>query len=457
MGLGTFLACDPIEEEISTDSSLRLSASTDTVTFDTIFSSVGSITKRFRLFNPNEKAIELDRIYLGRGSDSPYAITVNGERGTSLTSEVILGKDSLLVLVDVTIDPNDQNLPFLVKDSVIIDFNGNSGDIKLVAWGQDAVFLNHEVIECNTIWDAKKPYVLSDTIVVDSECKLTIEAGTQVYFDHSAELIVLGSLDVKGTAENKVVFRNSRLDNRYDVAPGQWRGISFYNASQNNTIDHAVIENAINGITLRPNEENEGSQLKISNTSIRHMTNAGLFAYRGEVEAHNLEIIDCGAYMIANIMGGDYQYDHCTFSNYPSNFSRDEPSAVFSNVLRDANGSVVYSFDLEVNMTNSIIWGDLDEELYLDIPETSNVTIETEGNIIRSKDESLVEQGNIISLADNYPGFVSPSLVHFDYQLDSLANARDAATNSTSTYDLLGTMRDSKPDIGAYERKDSIQ
>lgn len=456
LGLGTFLACDPIEEEISSDSTLRLTASTDTVTFDTLFSSVGSITKRFRLFNPNENAIELDRIYLGRGSNSPYALTVNGERGTTIESEVILGKDSLLVLVDVTIDPNEQNLPFLVKDSVVISFNGNTGDIKLVAWGQDAIFLNHEVIDCDAVWDAKKPYVLSDTLVVASDCSLTIEAGTKIYFDNNGVLIVLGNLDVKGTAENKVVFRNSRLDNQYDVAPGQWQGIFFYPGSINNIIDHAVLENGMNGLTLLLNlENNDGAELNITNSSIRHMSNTGLSASNGIVNASNLEIYNCATHLLANGIGGQYQYDHCTFSNYPSLFSRDNVSVAFSNVIRDDNGVIVHSLDLDVKMTNSIIWGGEKEELGLDIPETSQVIIETEGNIFRSEDESWVTLGNTISILDNYPGFYSSNA--YNYQLDSLSNARDASINSIATHDLLGTMRDAMPDIGAYERKDSIQ
>ena len=108
----SLFSCERTEEKISTESNLLLTLSSDTVTFDTLFTSVGSITKRFRVYNTNDNAINLSNIQLGMGEASSYSLVVNGERGTSFHDEVILGNDSLLVLVEVVIDPMDENLPF---------------------------------------------------------------------------------------------------------------------------------------------------------------------------------------------------------------------------------------------------------------------------------------------------------------------------------------------------------
>jgi hypothetical protein len=450
----SLFSCERTEEKISTESNLLLTLSSDTVTFDTLFTSVGSITKRFRVYNTNDNAINLSNIQLGMGEASSYSLVVNGERGTSFHDEVILGNDSLLVLVEVVIDPMDENLPFLVKDSVILNYNTNTSLMKLIAWGQDAIFINNEEIPCGAIWTKDRPYVIYDSAWVAKDCDLKVEAGTKIYLDNGAYLSVLGKLTIEGTAEEKVLIRNTRLDPKYEIAPGQWNSIFFHPESVGNLIDHAEIKNGMNGIILSFNPSNsQGVELTISNTSIGHMSQSGLIAFSANLYAYNTEIFNCQTQLVGNFAGGTYKYEHCSFSNYPNMFSRDGPSVVFTNHLELSNGNI--NNDLNVAISNSIIWGSEEEELFFVASGNNDVTLNINNNIIRSKDNAWEELGNIISLENNFPGFYFPT--NFDYQLDSLANARNIATASTVTEDLLGTMRDEFPDLGAYERKDSIQ
>jgi len=51
--LAGMVGCEPEDEMISADPGIRLSFSSDTVLFDTIFSSIGSTTKRLMVFNKN--------------------------------------------------------------------------------------------------------------------------------------------------------------------------------------------------------------------------------------------------------------------------------------------------------------------------------------------------------------------------------------------------------------------
>lgn len=451
---GIFLGCQPNVEEVSTDASLQLSYSTDTVTFDTLFSSLGSITKRLQIYNTHDEAINITRLSLGSGDQSAYNLTVNGFEGNSFENEVIFGKDSLLVLVEVLVDPNNQDLPFLVKDSIQIAYNARTENVKLVAWGQDAIFINKEAITCDATWTKARPYVIYDSAWVDTGCTLTVEAGTRIYLDNNAVFTIAGSLDIQGTADEKVLIANTRLDPKYDVAPGQWGTILFYPGSTGNSIDHTIIKNGATGLTLAINLANgDGAELSISNTSVHHMSSSGIAAYAGQIAAHNLEVFNCKDQLVAGLGGGIYTFNHCTFSNDPNEFTREGASVVFTNALEFNDGST-FPNDLTLSLTNSIIWGREDEELALDLSANTSLNVQVQNNIIRSADDTWEDFGNVISQESNYPGFYSPN--QFNYQIDSLSPARGAAAVSSVTHDLLGTLRDAKPDLGAYERKDSI-
>ena len=452
VGISILTSCDPFAEEISADPSLQFTYSVDTLKFDTIITSVSSINRGFRIFNPNDKAIEISELYLGKRASSEYKLIVQGREGHSFEDLVVFGKDSLLVLAEVLIDPMDEDLPYLVKDSIVIDYNTNLDHIKLVSWGQDANFIDSEIIACDVTWNSQKPYVIYNRALIDTSCTLTVAEGVKIYLDNNAELLVAGSLDIQGTAENKVLIRNSRLDPGYDKAPGQWFRIYFLPGSTGNFIHHAEIINGVSGLTLGLDSEGNNTELTITNTSIGHMSFAGIFALNANLNATNLEIYNCAEQMLAVVAGGNYTFDHCTFSNEPSDFIRQNPSVIFSD-LYDNGEDVIIIGDLNATVTNSIIWGGLDEELLLADSEQGDFSVILENNIIASASENY-EPENIISNETNFPGFYAP--IVFNFQLDSLSSARDLAPDSDVTTDLLGTIRDEFPDIGAYERKDSI-
>ncbi|MFY0654199.1 MAG: hypothetical protein JXQ96_19335 [Cyclobacteriaceae bacterium] len=446
-------ACNPIEEEITTARGARLAYSQDTVIFDTIFTAVNSITKRLMIFNQNKNAINISRIHLGKGGGSEYSIIVNGEENHDFRDEVILGRDSLLVLVDVKVDPMNEDLPFIVKDSIVIESNGNREHIKLVSWGQDAVFLNGEIIECNTTWTADRPYIIYNNALVDTLCTLNVDPGARIYIDNNSSLFVKGSLKLNGTLENNIVVRNTRLDPKFDIAPGQWDGIYFLEGSHDNTIEHAVISNGMNGLRVGTPDDNEEFDVVIGNTIIEHMSTAGILAFTSEVRVYNTVIYDCGEYVIGNFLGGKYEYEHCTLVNDPTSFFREQESFQFSDNIVLDDGSTL-SDKLSVKIVNSILWGNEDEEMVLSLSGESEVTIEVHDNIIRTVNPFYSDLGNTTSTESDFPGFYDKFL--FDYQIDSLGNARNTGENIGIDFDILGTPRDEMPDYGAYERKDSI-
>ena len=139
--------CEPKEDLLTTDSSAKLEFSLDTVKFDTVFVSVGTVSKRLWVYNRNARAVRVSEISLQSQPGVSYSLLVNGDAGLTLRDVEIRGRDSLLVLVRATIDPTPTALkPFLVVDDLRFRTNGNEQAVKVLSYGQNAYFHNGELI-----------------------------------------------------------------------------------------------------------------------------------------------------------------------------------------------------------------------------------------------------------------------------------------------------------------------
>lgn len=442
-----WISCSTIEDNFSSDPNLQILFSSDSVAFDTLLSDSRSATQRLTVYNPNENSLLLSQIFLGKSETSDYSIIINGKEGTSQINEEILGGDSLLILVEVNINPRNSNLPYLVKDSIVFNWNGNTEHVKLVSWGQDGNRIQNQLV-CDVTWTKDKPYIITDTLLVQPNCQLTIEPGTSIYFENDAIMFIQGTLNAVGDSANHIVFRNARFDGIYDQVPGQWNGIYFLEGSIDNQIAFAEIFNGQVGLRLGTPDDDSVPDVVVTNTEIYNMSVAGILAFTSDLEATNCLIYNCGNYLIGNFAGGNYNYQHCTFSNHPSLFVQNEPGVQFSdNIVVGENDLIVDNLDL--NLTNCIIWGSGDEELLINNGGGAIVTTSLITNILRSGDDI---EGNFSSRETNFPGFFNS--FSFDYSLDSLAFARDSGTDIGIAKDILGQVRDMSPDIGAYERID---
>lgn len=439
-----FVSCTPEEEKISSGSIQPLVFSTDTVIFDTIFTQVGSITKRLIVGNPNENAVSIGAIALAGGSNSPYTILVDGMAGDRFEDEIILGNDSLLVLVSVLIDPRQENLPFLVKDSIVFTTNNILQDVKLISYGQDANFLNDSILVCNAVWDSEKPYVLSNSVLVDTLCTLTVKKGVKVLSDNESFIFVKGKLIVEGDVESPVLFSNSRLDEDFANAPGQWGGIIFLPGSKENKINFTAIRNARVGLNLDTFDNDTLPEVVVSNTVIENMSASGILTIGADVYAINVLINNCAEFMTGNFGGGYHTYIHCTLSNSQSDFFRQNPSFAFTDNFSQNDRTLVS--DLVININNSIIWGDLDEELLFDVSGGTGSVLLIANSILKTNLELDINN----NLLNENPRFLDPA--NFDYRLDTLSPAKDAGIPGDILFDLDANPRDENPDLGAYER-----
>ncbi len=444
-GLLLGAGCRP-EEDLDPDYTGGLTFSADTVLFDTLFTTVGSTTKRLIVRNPHDKALYIDKIYLSKAMNSPYTITVNGFEGKMFEGQQILGKDSLLILIKVFINPEDRDLPFLVTDSIVFETNEVFQHVQLVSWGQDAVFLGNEVLECNTEWNASRPYVLFEPVLVDTLCSLDIRAGTMIYAAYNAFLYVKGTLRVHGDSLQRVIFRNERREPAYENAPGQWGGIVFLEGSHDNEIVYADIRNARFGVRLGTPDTDTIPDLIIKNTKIENMSHSGILSFSSDLTAVNTLVSNCKYFTSGNIAGGNYRYVHCTLVNYGQSFFRETPALVATNHLELDDGNEIREA-LHVTLINTIVYGNLNEEVQLDDDGQTPFIFSMSNNLLKSTLPEMEGFGNILNEDPEFK-----DTWEFNYNLDTLSPAKDAGIQAGVKIDIDGNKRDSLPDIGAYER-----
>ncbi|MFW5767232.1 MAG: hypothetical protein ACOCXO_02580, partial [Bacteroidota bacterium] len=257
-GIVILASCE--QNQFTTDPSDKLEFSNDTVQFDTIFTSIGSTTKYFTVINPHNKDIEVDRISLARGKNSVYRLNIDGYQATSLSDVHIPAGDSIFVFVELTINPSANDM--VEKDSVQFSVNGNSQDVKLVAFGQNVHLIDGNVISNDTTWTDDKPFLIYNSVLIDENANLQIQAGTQLHFHYGSSMLVEGSLKTYGTLDQPVVFQGDRLEEAYRDEPGQWGawlelengglyilgGLHFLSGSKNNELNYTEIKNSIVGL-----------------------------------------------------------------------------------------------------------------------------------------------------------------------------------------------------------------
>src|SRR3989338_1538255 len=105
-------------------SSGNLAFSADTLVFDTVFTTIGSTTKKLKIYNKDSKTLNIESIELEGGANSPFRINVDGLSGINFSNLEIEGKDSLFIFVEVTLDPNNQTNPLVIEDRIRFRTNG---------------------------------------------------------------------------------------------------------------------------------------------------------------------------------------------------------------------------------------------------------------------------------------------------------------------------------------------
>jgi hypothetical protein len=472
------------EDNFTTDPANKLRFSSDTLRFDTVFTSVGSATRYIKVFNPHKQPIRISKIALGNRTNTIFNLNIDGISGRSFTNVDIPAEDSIYVFAEVNINPNAplSISPFVIAEDLIFETNGQSQKVIIEAWGQNANYIpNNAAKGAFTIlngsdpnriidWNDKKPYVVYGVLFVDS-CILRIAAGTRIYVhggisylpdnspyrDGIIYFLPNAKLESQGTLEKPVIIEGDRLEKEFIDESDQWAGIILTSRS-NNIANYTTVKNSRVGIRV-----DSAANLTLNSCKIYNTAGSGLAASHATVTAENCLFYNNGGNAVQLDFGGVYNFTYCTMAS----FGTKNPSLSANNVKcyqRSDLGQCLLAraYPLSMTATNCIFYGSKEDEIDLldatkDINTDFNLTFRN--NIVRVKD--LLKPDNTPNFLTNCVNCINADskakifkkIASADYHLDSLSIAEmKALPIPTILKDIDGKSRDNqKPDIGCYE------
>lgn len=473
-------------------SSGNLSFSKDTVFLDTVFSNIGSSTYNLKVYNKHNQTIAIPSIKLEDGENSNYRLNIDGIPGKTFEDVKILAKDSIYIFIETTINYNEVTNP-IYQDKIVFDTGENLQEVSIITLVKDAHFLfpsknaeglietittgidasgkalkiNGFYLNNNTTFTNEKPYVIYGYCAVPENKTLTIEAGTNIHFHSNSGIIIdrNATLIVEGDINNPVIFEGDRLEPQFSDIPGQWGTIWLRAGSKNSSINNAIIKNATAGI-ISDSISSNSPTLTIKNTQIYNSTNFGILGRETNIKGENLVINNSGQASLACIIGGTYNFTHGSFTNFWNGSLRQYPSVLINNYFTYNNNGeqIIETRDLQAaNFTNCIIDGNSNIELVLDKVDGSVFNYSFQNNLIKFNDynqsyKDMVEfnfedtnhyQNNIFNGNPDFKSAVNNELI-IGENSDAIQKASLQGTNM-APYDILGILRTSPADIGAYQ------
>jgi len=436
----------------------QLNINADTLKYDTVFTTTGSITKSFKIINENNQKLRLSKVKLMGGTSSAYKMNVDGAATTEVNDLVIDANDSIYVFVSVTINPNAANLPFVVSDSILINYNGNNRYVQLQAFGQNANFLRNRVLTGNVVWTNNLPYVILGSIRIDTTASLTIQPGCHIYSHADAPFIVDGTLIVNGTHTNDVVFTGDRLDEDYKDLPASWPGIYFRGSSKNNLLTYAVVKNAYQAIVTEKPSVNANPKVILHQCTIDNAYDAGILCVNSSLQADNSLISNCGNNIILSY-GGVYNFTHCTVAAYSTNYLTHKTPVLNVNNFIQQSGTTLTA-DLNAVFRNNIFWGDdgiVKDELVVNKQGANTFTVLFEKNIYRAVTDpsNSTLTANIVNGDPSFDSInVSKRIFDFRITKNVFAPGINVGASTGFPKDLDDKNRSvGLPDLGCYERQ----
>jgi hypothetical protein len=148
------------KDSFITSPEARITLTADTLKYDTVFPTTGSVSQLFKIINDNNQKLRLSSVKLMGGAGSAFKMNVDGIATTEATNVDIEANDSVYVFVQVNVNPSAANLPFVIRDSIQVSFNGRQRFVQLEAWGQNAHFFRNKEVTADETWNNDLPYVI---------------------------------------------------------------------------------------------------------------------------------------------------------------------------------------------------------------------------------------------------------------------------------------------------------
>ena len=473
LGVFGFSGCSD-DDDFSVSSSHLLTFSTDTVRFDTVFSTVPSSTRDFWVHNRSGKSLRCTSVRLEGGNQNGFRVNVDGvylspEQGYKANDIEVRNKDSIRVFVEVTTATNHADEPLEQNDRLVFALeSGVEQKVVLNAWSWDADFLHNRVIDTDYTIDAGKRFVVYGPLTVAAGATLTIAPGATLYFHDGASIDVKGRLVCKGTAEQPITLRGDRLDKTFDYLPydrmsGLWNGVHFFDTSYDNVMEYTDLHSAFHGVRVDSSDVAR-TTLAIANSTIHNCQGHALYVKNSKVTVENC-VLSNTLDNCLSVDGGDVQVNNSTLAQFYPFDSNRKAALLFS--------GMDYPL-VQFVCSNTLITGYSSDEMIGVKPVADAATGEnTEPNtfnyqfancIIRTpevtdEDEKshfvdvvYEETQNADSVYTNHFVKVVGDKQDYDFRLAKTSVAIDRANPATATTtDRDGKQRDDRPDIGAYE------
>lgn len=460
------------QDIVSHAPNMRLCFSHDSVRFDTVFTTIGSSTRRLMVYNMNDNAVTISQVSIQEGRY--FHINLDGENDLSRMRDItVRGGDSLFLFIRVNIDPQAVDIPVLVCDTITFLVNDNLQHIALQAYGQNVEIMRSDsglLVYDNLTLTNQRPYIIYDTLVTLRN--LNIQRGATLYMHTGAMIHAYGNVTANGTLESPITICGDRMDRLFDsvpyrVASGQWNGIYLLHSKDTPRptykINHAEILSGTIGLYVWSESADVRPNLQLMNSRIHNHSEYGLVLQNVNATVANTEISNCASYCVY-IAGGTHSFVHNTIASYfgypytniniHNNTFRNKVSAVYINNLNKNYAPTSTSFH------NCIITGAESNNLLIATPlpdiyqgtvvgnylQTDTLpTSFANHNVYASESDSAVYR-NIYYRINEYR--------YYDFQLDSLSPARGIADSIAALaypIDRKGHKRKAKPDAGCYE------
>ena len=438
IAVAAFFACSD-DDQFTASPTVTLAFSTDSVKMDTVFSTVGSRTYDFWVYNRGSRGLHLQSVRLRQGNQTGFRVNVDGsyldnDLGSVVTDLEVRSGDSLRVFVEFTAPRNQKLTPQLIEDELVFLLeSGIQQRMVLRAYAWDALLCDSIIISQDSIIESSQPIVIRQGLRVDSAATLTLRHTTLFFHDKAGA-------DVYGTLiTDSVVMRGDRLDHMFDYLPydrisGQWRGITFGRTSTGNEMTDSEVRNAMCGVLLEDSAllAPPKKRLTMTRCVVHNAKGHGIVSYNSFIGLYYCQLTNTQGDCLA-VYGGLCDIDHCTLAQfYP--FSAERGAA-----LRFANSYGERFFDhLELLCTNSIITGYADDVVFGETADTDSTTTfvyayEFENCLMRTPkvEGDSVSFRNIMweTPDDSIQGtqhfvVIDEKNLYYDFHLDSLSTAQ---------------------------------
>ena len=361
------MACSD-NDTFTTSRSNLLTFSADTVKMDTVFSTVGSSTYTFWVFNDSGDGIRLSSVRLKSGNQTGFRVNVDGSYldntlGSVVTDLEVRQGDSIRVFVELTSPETKRDEPLMIEDDLVFHLeSGVEQRVCLRAWAWDALKVTNLVVSRDTTIESAKPIIVYGRgISVDSGAVMTLR-NTTLYFHDQAGITVGGTLKA-----DHVTMRGDRLDHMFDYLPydgvsGQWEGISFAGSSLGNELIDTEIRNAMNAVVVDSAAVDTLVQrLTMTRCIVHNAKGHGVIAYSSNIGLYYCQLTNTWGDCLA-LYGGCVDIDHCTLAQfYP--FKADRGAAL----------RFIGTDDMRLTCRNSIVTGYEDDVVMAGRVDTTHV------------------------------------------------------------------------------------